>query len=633
MVETVAVAVDDSIDTPTFKKIVVLGCILVCNNISLWMIFSFLPFMVHDFYPNLTLEEVGYKAGMLGSSFSCGSLLGNYVWGQLSDRIGRRLVLMYGLLGTCICSLLFGFSSHFYMAMLSRFLWGLLNGNVAVSKTYMAEILTDANNARGMSLFGVIGGFGRTIGPIIGGFLSSPADNYNVFKHTIFATYPYALPSIVIAFCCICTMIMSYFELTETLDLSKTQGVHAIAASGVDDSDYSSKSSSSNSISSKSSGSSSSHSSSIYIKVETDDDNNYIDTDDSTNNNECTHNNDDHDDSDDVGIALLEQRKHPKSVSFSSIVMVKKIGSESLGYGNLKAISPTELPISVPSSGKADFTSVLRYTNGSMDENTSNTDSDDNDSEYDDYIAILQKEHRGCSRILHLMSRSDILISAVLLGFNGLISISISEVFSLWVVTAKSIGGFSYSAQYNGTVITITGPIIMMAQLYLYPAISKKLGVLRTYKVASILLGIVAVLTPCVSMVNSLNAQVLSDALIVLSLSMLGIVSQWCLISNFIFVNNSCWSHERGTVNGIAQSFSSLGRLIGPVTIGNIFAWSENNNLSWPMNYYFAWYLLAALISFCALICTQLSSAIDRRKRETKRLSLPLRDTCLNGSK
>jgi hypothetical protein len=48
------------------KKIAILGLILAANNMSVWMIFSFLPFMVSDFFPYLSTKELGYRAGILG---------------------------------------------------------------------------------------------------------------------------------------------------------------------------------------------------------------------------------------------------------------------------------------------------------------------------------------------------------------------------------------------------------------------------------------------------------------------------------------------------------------------------------------------------------------------------------------
>lgn len=56
--------------------------------------------MVQYFFPALTKAELGYYAGILGSAFSGGSLIGNILWGIVSDRYGRRPALLLGLTGT-----------------------------------------------------------------------------------------------------------------------------------------------------------------------------------------------------------------------------------------------------------------------------------------------------------------------------------------------------------------------------------------------------------------------------------------------------------------------------------------------------------------------------------------------------
>lgn len=202
------------------KKVILLGLVLTANNSSIWMIFSFLPFMIKYFYPTLSYTELGYRAGILGSVFSAGAFIGNFIWGYVSDKYGRKPALIFGLIGTSISSLIFGFSPYFSIAILARFLWGLLNGNIGVAKTYLSEISDDTNSAKAMALFGVIGGFGRALGPIIGGFLSSPAEKYSIFQDTIFETYPFALPSLIICFNCFMVAILAFFNLEETLPKS-----------------------------------------------------------------------------------------------------------------------------------------------------------------------------------------------------------------------------------------------------------------------------------------------------------------------------------------------------------------------------------------------------------------------------
>jgi MFS family permease len=213
----------------------------VCPSTLLLVLLIPLFLQVSDFYPDLSIKELGYRAGFMGSAFSLGSLCGNFMWGLAADRYGRRPALLCGLIGTVISATLFGFSPTFAVALLARFLWGFLNGNIGVSKTYVAEILDETNSHVGMSVFAVVGGIGRTIGPVIGGFLSTPAERYQIFKGTIFDTFPFALPSMTVATSCVIVFAFAYRELQETLRYSlvkkghtgrkKTGGVSAVTDS------------------------------------------------------------------------------------------------------------------------------------------------------------------------------------------------------------------------------------------------------------------------------------------------------------------------------------------------------------------------------------------------------------------
>ncbi|RYY87313.1 MFS transporter [archaeon] len=59
-----------------------------------------------------------------------GGLIGNILWGVVSDRLGRRPTILFGLLGTAVSALAFGFAPNFYAAVAARFMWGFLNGNI-----------------------------------------------------------------------------------------------------------------------------------------------------------------------------------------------------------------------------------------------------------------------------------------------------------------------------------------------------------------------------------------------------------------------------------------------------------------------------------------------------------------------
>ena len=89
---------------------------------------------------SFSVAHLGQKAGYLGSAYFIGNFAGSMTWGWLSDILGRRPVMLLGVCGTIFSELLFGFSQNFGWAIAGRFLWGLLNGNLGVVKTYVSEV-------------------------------------------------------------------------------------------------------------------------------------------------------------------------------------------------------------------------------------------------------------------------------------------------------------------------------------------------------------------------------------------------------------------------------------------------------------------------------------------------------------
>jgi MFS family permease len=88
-------------------------------------------------------------AGLIGASFSVAQFFTTFAWSWLSDRIGRRPVIMIGLFGNIITSLWFGLSKSFISALIARFSCGLLNGNIAVAKCVLGEVTDRTNQAKG----------------------------------------------------------------------------------------------------------------------------------------------------------------------------------------------------------------------------------------------------------------------------------------------------------------------------------------------------------------------------------------------------------------------------------------------------------------------------------------------------
>ena len=74
------------------------------------------------------------------------------IWGFISDRIGRRPVMLVSTLGTGLSCVLFGFSKFYWWALIARSLFGALNGNLGVAKTYLREVCDETNQSKAFSI-------------------------------------------------------------------------------------------------------------------------------------------------------------------------------------------------------------------------------------------------------------------------------------------------------------------------------------------------------------------------------------------------------------------------------------------------------------------------------------------------
>jgi MFS family permease len=87
-------------------------------------------------------DDASFYAGLLISSFSLAEALMGMYWGSLSDRIGRKPVLLVGCVGTMFSMIMVGVAPNIWVALLGRAIGGLLNGNIAVIQTMVGELVT-----------------------------------------------------------------------------------------------------------------------------------------------------------------------------------------------------------------------------------------------------------------------------------------------------------------------------------------------------------------------------------------------------------------------------------------------------------------------------------------------------------
>ncbi|HWK47447.1 MAG TPA: MFS transporter [Stellaceae bacterium] len=109
---------------------------------------------------------------LLLASFSALQLFAAPLWGRLSDRIGRRPVLLISLLTSIAAYLWLGVADALWMLFAARALQGASAGNISVAQAYMADLTTAENRAKGMGMLGAAFGLGFIVGPAIGGWLA-----------------------------------------------------------------------------------------------------------------------------------------------------------------------------------------------------------------------------------------------------------------------------------------------------------------------------------------------------------------------------------------------------------------------------------------------------------------------------
>ncbi len=114
----------------------------------------------------------GFEVGMLLMVYSAMQFLVAPFAGRLSDRIGRRPVILVALLITTISYVVFGLADSLFWLFISRVLAGLGGADITVAQAYIADVTSKEDRSKGMGLFGAAFGVGFTVGPVIGGLLA-----------------------------------------------------------------------------------------------------------------------------------------------------------------------------------------------------------------------------------------------------------------------------------------------------------------------------------------------------------------------------------------------------------------------------------------------------------------------------
>jgi len=166
------------------KRLFNIFIIVFIDLLGFGLILPLLPFYADEF------GATPFLVGLLTAIYAAAQLVGAPLLGRLSDRFGRKPILLISIFGTFLGFLLFGFAvpvgqklavllgvpiNIMILAVLffSRALDGFTGGNISVAQAYITDVTTEENRAKGLGLVGAAFGLGFVFGPAMGGFLSS----------------------------------------------------------------------------------------------------------------------------------------------------------------------------------------------------------------------------------------------------------------------------------------------------------------------------------------------------------------------------------------------------------------------------------------------------------------------------
>jgi MFS family permease len=149
--------------------------VMFINLVGFGIIVPLLPFYAKSF------NAPPWQIALVFSAYAIGAFFGEPFWGRLSDRTGRKPILISTVSGNCLCYLALAFAPNVYVAFGVRLLGGMASGNASVVQGYIADVSAPDQRAGRMSLLGAAYNIGFIVGPALGGLLARPSAGHSGF--------------------------------------------------------------------------------------------------------------------------------------------------------------------------------------------------------------------------------------------------------------------------------------------------------------------------------------------------------------------------------------------------------------------------------------------------------------------
>lgn len=157
------------------KRLFTIFLIVFIDLLGFSIILPLLPFYAETFGANAT------QVGLLVAIYAAAQMIAAPILGRLSDRYGRRPILLISILGSAIGFLILGFANSLLILFLARLFDGITGGNISIAQAYITDVTDEKNRSRGLGMIGAAFGLGFIIGPALGGVLSQWGYNVPAF--------------------------------------------------------------------------------------------------------------------------------------------------------------------------------------------------------------------------------------------------------------------------------------------------------------------------------------------------------------------------------------------------------------------------------------------------------------------
>ncbi|KAJ5070792.1 mfs general substrate transporter [Anaeramoeba ignava] len=548
-----------------WKQILNLLLNATVDNILLLQSSPYIPFMIESFHVTNSKSQVGYLVGLFSSTFYICQFISSFFFGKLSDKIGRKKVLLFGSLSLLITIFLFGFTFTIWWVFLFKGLSGLLYGNLGVSKTMLNEICNSGNQAFCMSTIGFSDGIAGIIAPLLGGYTVE----LDVKKGSFLDKYPYFLPNAISAALSLVAFIIVLIFLKETL----------LKRRPLFDCDLMSPDNFTNKPDSQ-----------ILSKIIVDPKsffyyaNQYKQIDIILDEFENI----------DFEKDIKKQMKEMRSNSISS--NNKKKEDE---WKELYPIFPEDFKTEIVSETEIETETDPNLISSDRieeeiveNQNEKKKITDENDYRY--YDKNFNDNGQQTFKEF-IKNHKYVILPCLLYGLFSFFCILFETVVPLFCFQSKSDSGLGFSPSNIAIGNSVASASYLFFQMIIYPRIAKYFSPANLFRLTIIISSIFITSFPYLSIIDQKYGTKTTWVFFLFIYTINYGLSTFAYTSVFLIISNSARSYRIGSINGIGQTFAALFRSFGPILSGSIYSWSLTNSLKYPFNYFFVFYINAII--------------------------------------